>query len=235
MNKTLKTFSLRSSVIAAILGASTFMGSANAGDISANVALTSDYYFRGISQTANDPAIQGGFDWGHDSGFYAGVWGSNVAFGATNVELDTYIGFSNEVSGIGYDIGLIKYNYNQTPNDSDPLEIYLGLSYEFLSAGYAYSSNWFGSDLSSNYVYLSADYGLPADFNLAASIGYSFGDTYSDYEYVDYKLGVSKDVAGVTLDLSYIANDLSTAQCNSYGYTQKNCDNRLILTVSKEF
>lgn len=217
-----------------VLAAST-TSSVMAEGIEANVALTSDYYFRGISQTNNDPAIQGGFDWSHESGVYVGAWGSNVSFGDTNLEVDTYAGFSNEVSGIGYDLGLILYNYNATDSNSDPLELYVGLSYDFLSAGYAYSSNWFGSDLASNYIYLSAEYGISDAVTLAASIGYSYGDTYGISEYMDYKVGVSGDLAGVTLDLSYVGNDLSDAQCGNYGYSLKQCDSRLILTMSKSF
>ena len=59
------------SVAAAVLATS---GVATAGEIEANVALSTDYIFRGISQTDNDPAISGGFDYSFDSGFYAGVW-----------------------------------------------------------------------------------------------------------------------------------------------------------------
>ncbi|MCW8930992.1 MAG: TorF family putative porin, partial [Gammaproteobacteria bacterium] len=91
------------------------------GSISANVALTTDYYFRGISQTDNDGALQGGFDWAHDSGAYAGVWASNVSFGDTHLEFDTYAGFSNEVGDFGYDVGVIKYNYNDTSSHDDPV------------------------------------------------------------------------------------------------------------------
>ena len=76
--------------------------SASADDpISGNVALTTDYRFRGISQSDESPAIQGGFDFEHDSGFYLGAWGSSVDFDTNGagydgcLELDLYGGFSN--------------------------------------------------------------------------------------------------------------------------------------------
>jgi uncharacterized protein (TIGR02001 family) len=211
--------------------------------ISANVALVTDYYFRGISQTDNDGAIQGGFDYSHDSGFYAGVWGSNVDFGDTHIEFDTYLGFAGEMGDIGYDLGFIKYNYNDTSGYDDPIEWYASLSYSYFSVGYAYSPNWFGSDDDSNYLSASFDYDeLPMDMALSASVGYSFGDAYeqsggTDYEYVDYKIGVNKDIAGVNFDLSYVGNDLSGKECDAYGYSDDkgHCDDRVILTVSKGF
>ena len=214
--------------------------------ISANVALVTDYYFRGISQTDNDGAIQGGFDWSHDSGIYAGVWGSNVSFGDTHMEFDTYAGYAGEYGDFGYDLGFIKYNYNDTSMHDDPIEWTIKGSYSYFSAGYAYSPSWFGSHDSSNYVHAGFDYDeLPMGLALSASVGRSFGDGYdkkngdgvNDFEYTDYKIGVSKDIVGVNFDLSYVGNDLSTRECNSYGYDDNkgNCDDRVILSVSKGF
>ena len=77
---------------------------------------------------------------------------------------------------------------------------------------------------------------------LSASVGKSFGDAFEvsggiDYDYVDYKLGISKDIAGVNVDLSYVGNDLSSKECDAYGYSDSkgHCDDRVILTVSKGF
>ena len=68
-------------VAAAVLASSAV---ANAGEIEANVALSTDYIFRGVTQTGNDPAISGGFDYSLDNGFYVGIWGSNVNFGSND-------------------------------------------------------------------------------------------------------------------------------------------------------
>ena len=223
-------------------------------DISANVALVTDYYFRGISQTQNDGAIQGGFDWSHDSGLYLGLWASNVAFaddvnGDVNLEVDTYLGFSNDIgdTGIAYDVNVLRYNYNNSP-DYETTEWTVGLNYSYFSASYSYSSDWFDTGDSSNYVALGLDYDeLPMGLALSASVGKSFGDAYDkknasgnnpkDFDYVDYKLGVNRDFAGVNVDLSYVGNNLSNSECDSYGYSshQGNCDDRFILSFSKGF
>ncbi len=236
--------SLLSLAVASVITTPLALNVANAegfGTVSANVALTTDYYFRGISQTDNDGAIQGGFDWSHDSGAYAGVWASNVAFGDTHLEFDTYAGFANEIGDFGYDVGIIKYNYNDTSMHDDPIEWYANGSYSYFSAGFAYSPSWFGSHDSSKYIHIGFDYDeLPMGLALSASIGKSFGDAYEvsgakDYDYVDYKIGVSKDFYGLSWDLSYVGNDLSNKECNAYGYaaSKGNCDDRFILTVSK--
>ena len=84
-----------------------------------NVGVVSDYRFRGLTQTNYKPALQGGIDFSHKSGFYLGTWASNVSWvkefnGANNgtTELDLYGGFKGEItSGLGFDVGLISYLY----------------------------------------------------------------------------------------------------------------------------
>ena len=107
-----------------ILAALAVPGVAMAEDspFSGNVSLTTDYLYRGISQTAGKPAIQGGFDYANPNGFYAGVWGSNISWisdatipasaSGASVELDTYLGFRNSFAeDFSYDVGFLRYNY----------------------------------------------------------------------------------------------------------------------------
>src|SRR5690606_22311964 len=116
--------------------------------ISANISIVSDYAFRGISQTDQRPALQGGFDYAHESGFYVGVWGSNVSWlqdlgaSGSSLEIDLYGGYATELGPFGVDVGLLQYYYpgsyggsykadgNEKPHT---LEGYVGLSYEFVS------------------------------------------------------------------------------------------------------
>ena len=93
----------------------------SAAQVSANVALTTDYVWRGVSQNLEDPAIQGGFDYAHDSGFYIGIWGSSVDFqGPESTELDIYGGWSTEFeNGVGFDVGFIEYTYHGDDGASD--------------------------------------------------------------------------------------------------------------------
>ncbi|MDO9010337.1 MAG: TorF family putative porin [Gallionella sp.] len=132
----------------------------------ANVGLTTDYIFRGIAQTSHNPAIQGGLDYAHASGFYAGVWGSNVSWiadsgavatGSVTMELDTYLGFRNTFADdFSYDVGFIRYNYlgsytaaanpfiagtNLAKADTD--EIYGAISYKWLTAKYSHGLGQF--------------------------------------------------------------------------------------------
>jgi uncharacterized protein (TIGR02001 family) len=137
---------------------------------SANVGLTSDYVFRGVSQTQGNPAIQGGFDYSHASGFYLGTWGSNVSWvsvrsfkdstGAVttgdpfkennSMELDLYGGYKGSVGDFGYDLGAITYYYpgNKTAGAKSPdtTEVYVGGSWKFLSVKYSHvvSENFIG-------------------------------------------------------------------------------------------
>ncbi len=243
--------SLLSLAVASVV-ATPLMASADGfGTISANMALTTDYMFRGLSQTDNKGAVQGGFDWAHDSGIYAGIWASNVDFNgetnsgrtwSDNLEVDTYLGFSNEIgdTGFSYDIGILRYNYNDDKkSDAGTNEWYISGSYSFFTIGYKYSSDWYGSDKSSEYLHAGVDFDLPYEVALSATVGKSFGDTYDkkvrgkNAEYVDYSIGISKDFYGLNFGLAYIGNDLSNSECSALGYENSHCDEKFVLTVSK--
>jgi len=127
--------------------------------LSANVTLTSDYIFRGISQSSGDPAIQGGFDYTHASGFYAGTWASNVGwirdfqgYESGSMEIDFYGGFRGGIgeSGFTYDVGGIYYMYPGENNsglpDGDTAEVYgaLGWKWFTVKGSYYLSDEVFG-------------------------------------------------------------------------------------------
>lgn len=196
---------------------------------SANIGFTSDYIFRGISQTSGNPAVQGGVDFAHDSGFYAGLWGSNVSWIAdfnpgvsSSLELDTYFGFRNELkNGFSYDLGFIRYNYpasgypaGATKADTD--ELYLSAGYGWLTAKYSYGLGQFltvPGAAGTNYLEINASFPLgETGLTLGAHIG---KQTYrgaaadalalagADPTYTDYRLGVSGELGGFTLTLAY--------------------------------
>lgn len=137
--------------------------------VTANIGFVSDYYFRGVSQSWHKPAVQGGFDVTHSSGFYAGVWGSTITpntYPDASTEIDLYGGYNGSISaieGLGYTVGLVgyfypggswkKYNYlgvaNQTPQGGrwDTYEANVGLSYKWLSAKASFTlGDWFGAE-----------------------------------------------------------------------------------------
>jgi len=198
--------------ITSLLAASTISFQALATEgLSANVAMSSNYLWRGVSQTDNAVAISGGIDYEHQSGFYVGTWTSNVDFGDdTSAELDLYLGFGGELGqGFGYDVGYIYYAYpdsNQTnsSNEYDFGEIYGSLSYSYfsISANYGVNSDD-GAKLYDSALYISAD----AEFEVAEGLilglhvgDYSFDNEYDSADYTDYGVSLSKD--GFTLAIS---------------------------------
>lgn len=207
---------------------------------SANVALTSDYMFRGVSQTNEEPAIQGGFDFNHESGLYVGTWASNVNFGSlsdASSEHDVYIGFSKDAeNGVGFDVGIVRYIY---PGDSvlDYNEYYGSLSFRMdkvtLTGSIYYSNDVFGTDETGIYYQGSAEVGITDQIKLNASMGkYDFdrnvfGPGMVD-SYLDWKLGVAAEVEGWGFDLSYV--DTNSDGEKLFGDL---ASGRVVFTVSK--
>jgi uncharacterized protein (TIGR02001 family) len=132
--------------------------------LTSNIALVSDYRFRGISQTYGRPAVQGGFDYAHASGLYAGTWASNVYSTAGNgigtsytngagLELDLYGGYKFEpVPGLTLDLGGLYYYYpgahwnNSERTNFNNFELYLGASYRWFTLKYSQSlTDYFGA------------------------------------------------------------------------------------------
>ncbi len=131
-----------SAVLASTL-TSGLMAEDNTVTTSANMALTSNYVWRGMTQTDNAPAIQGGIDFGYN-GFYLGTWASNISWtdnDNSSMELDVYAGYANSFAGIDYDLGYIRYAYPKVQDDNNFDEAYLSLSKDLgfgtLSAKYS--------------------------------------------------------------------------------------------------
>jgi uncharacterized protein (TIGR02001 family) len=124
--------------------------------VTGNMSIVSDYRFRGISQTYLGPAIQGGIDYAHASGFYVGNWNSSVASqvftGGSGIEMDFYTGWKKSFGDIGIDIGTIYYHYPRAEFQGsagsakfDNWELYLGASWKWLSGKLFYAiSDYFG-------------------------------------------------------------------------------------------
>ena len=113
--------SLTSSCVFTAAIAATLYSSASFADWSANISAVSDYTFNGVSQTQNDPALQGGVDKAFENGSYAGTWASNVDFGGdTNLEWDFYVGSYQMVTDtVSIDYGIAYYSYHGDDNSSD--------------------------------------------------------------------------------------------------------------------
>ncbi len=165
-------------------------------ELTANIGATSNYLWRGASQTGDDAAVSGGIDWGHESGFYLGTWASNIDWGnGSGTEVDFYGGFANEIGDLGYDIGLIYYYYPTSGyEDSNFLELSLSGSWKFLEAGLAYTLD---GDADSDaafsdgdiYYYLSAGFEVVDTWSIGATVGHYDFDTSKAFGDVDYTHG----------------------------------------------
>jgi len=207
---------------------------------SGNVALTTDYVYRGVSQTDEGAAIQGGFDLEHSSGFYAGVWASNLDFGDdADIEIDYYAGVAGEFSNkIGWDVGVLYYSYPDSSaadtGDYDFTEVYGSLSYDFgpaaLTGGLAHSSDFFGDTGDSLYATIDVDVPLPNDFALNLHYGNQDIDDLDDYS--EWSLGLSKSLGGFDFALNYHDTDIDGDDAGAAA-TDKLSDDRFVFTISK--
>jgi len=189
-------------------------------DVTANVSASSNYYWRGITQTLDATAVSGGIDYSNDSGFYAGTWTSNIDFGSeASYELDFYAGFSKELENFSYDVGYIYYSYPDASGSTDFGELYGALSWQWLETKVSYLTNS-QSDASSEedmlYVELNANFTILNETDLAFHVGQSSGDTvnewYSEDDYLDYSVSLSKN--GFTLGLT--KTDLNDDDVNAF-------------------
>ena len=242
--------------LAALLIASPLAATAVEVEVSANVALTTDYRFRGISQTDEKAAIQGGFDVALDNGIYIGTWGSNVDF-ANSLELDYYIGFANDINeDWSYDVGYIYYDYpgadstqrvyNSSAKD-DYQELYAKVSFRGFTLGGAYSDDYYLE--TGKFYYLHGEYTYTFtkfyDIGLDLHVGnnnFEYKSTDSNLKhgerafltdgedsYWDYSIGLTKGFMGVDFTLTWVDTDLNKGEC----FGENWCDSTFIFAVSK--
>ena len=216
---------------------------AQASDISANVALTSDYRFRGISQSDEEIALQGGFDYAWDNGIYIGTWGSTVDFADTedthfgSLELDYYIGWAMDVGeNSAIDVGYLYYDYPGDDGDveGDYQEIYGSFSWHDLTLGVHYSDDYYAESDEFFYYYAGYSWGFAENWSLDLHVGYNdFEDDsgfFADDEdaYIDYSVGVTTSYLSVDWTLAWVGTDLD----DEAGYEDL-ADDSVVFTVSK--
>jgi uncharacterized protein (TIGR02001 family) len=231
-------------------------GAAQAG-VTSTWTATNDYDFRGITQTANNAAIQGSLDYAHPSGWYAGAWASNLRFGATSplkdpkVELDLYTGFTKTLdSGLSYDLGGIYYTYPEE-SDFNYLEGYAGLGFTAKSGAsikgkFFYSPDFGGKTTPGNTPaeYISADgsFPLPQNFSVIGHAGYSWGD-YWDFAklvkngafgrpYFDYSVGVGYTLGKFSLAAKWVDGSDNKEAKDFQFFSSKA---RVVVTVATTF
>lgn len=214
----MKNFLLSAACAAAVCG-----GVASAQDspwtVTGSVALTSNYVFRGLTQTREDPAIQGGATISHSSGFYVGLWGSNVDFGdgESDIETDFFAGYGFSLGeNTTADINVTYYAYPGSPADwnYDFVEFIGGITHDFggakIGVKAAYSPDTFGGF--GDAFWLAGNVSVPlGDFvTISGNVGEQWYDDAGLTDYLHYDLGVTFAYEGVSLDLRYIGTDLDT-------------------------
>lgn len=196
--------------------------------LTGNLALVSSYRFRGIDQTFGKPALQGGFDYSHASGFYVGNWNSSVNAGAgfpeASLEMDFYGGYKLALGDFGLDFGGLYYYYpgsNGRPLSGtnaknlgktvgtgavDNGEIYIGASWKFISMKYSYAvTDYFSlpDSKGSSYLEMNGNFDLGDGWGVNGHVGHLFAD---DYKYAgtaaDQSIDYTDWKVGVTKDVS---------------------------------
>jgi uncharacterized protein (TIGR02001 family) len=190
--------------------------------LSYNVGVVTDYRYRGISQSRLKPALQGGIDFAHKSGFYLGTWASTIkwikdAGGDASVEIDLYGGYKGKAGPVDYDVGLLSYQY---PNHSLPIspvtnEIYAAGTFGPATLKYSHAvSNLFGFPDSKNsgYLDLSANFDLGSGWSLTPHVGHQKVRNNGAFSYTDYALTVGKDFGnGVSASGAVVGTDADKA------------------------
>ena len=200
------------------------------------IIFASDGRFRGISQNLNDPVLQLDSRYYTDSGFYLGIFGSNVDFGGSvgaNLEVDLYGGWTGELAdGLTGDVQLVRYNY---PGDDIPIA-YTELNGKLIYAGFTglvgYSNDVFNTNETGIYYNLGYSLLVADEFNVSAGVGYYDLDDPASYGggITDTSIGVSRAFGPLTVGINYI--DTNNAFDNIYGETN---DSQFVFSMAATF
>jgi uncharacterized protein (TIGR02001 family) len=210
-----------------------------------NAALTSDYRYRGLSQSRLKPALQGGADYTHGpTGLYAGVWASTIKWTSDlgtdgDVEIDLYGGKRGEISpGLTYDVGGLYYaypSYDLEPK-ANTFEFYGQLGYGPAYLKYSHSTtDLFGTADSegSGYVDLGANIEVGTGLVLNLHAGRQVIKNSDALNYNDYKIGLTKDLGFASLAVAVVATstDIFTSAHNGKNLGRTGA----VVTLSKTF
>jgi uncharacterized protein (TIGR02001 family) len=186
-----------------------------------NVGAVTDYRYRGISQSRLKPALQGGIDFAHKSGFYLGTWASSIkwvkdAGGDAPAEIDLYGGYKASYNDIAYDIGVLTYQYpgHKLPVSPNTTELYAAGTVGPATLKYSHSvTNLFGFSDSKNsgYLDLSASFDLGNSWSVTPHIGHQWVKHNSAFAYTDYSVTLGKDFGnGLSASAALVGTDASS-------------------------
>jgi uncharacterized protein (TIGR02001 family) len=221
-------------LIGAALASSTSVNAQDKLSLTGNAAVVSDYRYRGITQTTFKPAVQVGADLALPNGLYLGAWATNIKwikdYGAIDfknqgtvgikggTEVDIYGGYKAEITkGLVGDIGLLRYQYpgnslvkHSGYDNANTTEVYGALSVGPATLKYSRSTtNLFGNidSKGSGYLDLSASFDMGNGWTVSPHVGRQTIANSPAGNYVDISLGVTKDISGLLIGLTYITVD----------------------------
>lgn len=217
-----------------------------------NVGLASEYSYRGISQSDNDPALSGGIDYSHASGLYLGTWVSTISwledagvYADSKVEVDLYGGFKFEVApDLVVDLGVLRYEYpgDEVAGTTSPntTEVYGALNYKMVSLKYSHSTtNLFGfaDSKGSGYLELNANVDIAEGTQLNLHVGkQTVKNVAADAaDYTDYKLGVTKDFGFASGSIAYVKTSGNATDAAKGTAFEDWFKGRGVVTISKAF
>ena len=216
--------------------------------VTTNLGATSDYRFRGISQTQNAPALQGGIDYADKSGVYIGNWNSSVSSqlytNGSGLESDLYAGYKKEVKGVTLDVGSYNYFYPRASVGStnyNTKEVYVGAAKGPVSVKVSQSlGDYFATSNSKGTRYYQADVTYPiagTKVSVLAHAGKTDIANNTTLDYTDYNFGVGYNIAGFDVTAKYYTNSNKTTTFETANTLngQKLYKNAAVLSVSKTF
>lgn len=252
----MKKLILASAIFAAFAGSTAHAAEAVPDHVVAfNVGATSDYRFRGISQTRGNPAVFAGVDYTNNpTGLYLGAWATNISWikdgGATSgsYEVDVYGGKRGELAGLSYDVGFASYNYPGntqkavTGANANTVEAFVQAGYSFVTLKYSYALTnfigWGPNTDGSDYIDLSANPEIVDGYVLNLHVGKQRVKNYNDglADYTDWKVGVTKDFGVVVGAIAVVGTDAdSTSTGYNFGSKGYTGNTKALVTVTKNF
>jgi len=210
--KLTKTLLASSILAASTLATTASVQAADAAPVTANFAASSNYIWRGKTQTADESAISGGVDYAHGSGAYVGTWVSSLN-GGNQYEHDIYAGYSMDVGSVGMDFGTILYRYPVGNAQSDFQEIYAHFAISDFEFGADYTIDKEGASSNENDLYLWGSWTteLKKDLSLSLTVGSYDVDGSSTADYTHLQAALSKGDFTFALD----KNDHSDADAGA--------------------
>jgi uncharacterized protein (TIGR02001 family) len=217
--------------------------------VTGGATIASQYRFRGISLSDEKAALQGTINLTHESGFYAGIWGSSLdgfgELGGSNLELDLYAGYRRQVAeGVTIDGGLLYYAYpGSSGGDFEFFEPYANVSAAIgpvtakVGAAFAPSQDALGHN-SNVYIFGDLSAAIPGTpVTLTGHLGNSHGDTplTPSGDYLDWSLGASVAWKNLTAGVAYVDTNLSGGEAAMGGATRDIVDGAIVMTLTASF